>query len=177
MSDRRRNFVILVLVGLLLGGSIAAILSRATRQGLDLKGGIELVYQAKPTKFAEVTGESIERTLEIMRERVDRLGVAEPEIQRSGEDQISVSLPDVENQERAIRQVGTTAQMFFYDWEPNVLNEDCEPAPTDTNVTGGESAGQPGAGSLSYYEAVERASECPRAEEGLNTSRDAPATR
>src|SRR5688500_18667609 len=126
MTDRRRNFVVLVLVGLLLGGAVAVILSKETRQGLDLKGGIELVYQGKATKFAQVTGESIERSLEIMRERVDRLGVAEPEIQRSGEDQISVSLPDVENQERAIRQVGTTAQMFFYDWEPNVLNDECE---------------------------------------------------
>ena len=175
MTDRRRNFVVLVLVGLLLGGAIAVILSKETRQGLDLKGGIELVYQAKATKFAQVTGESIERSLEIMRERVDRLGVAEPEIQRSGEDQISVSLPDVENQERAIRQVGTTAQMFFYDWEPNVLNDECEPAPTDPNVTGGQAAGQPGAGSLSYYQAVSRAADCPRMEEGLNTSRDAPA--
>lgn len=174
MSDRRRNFVVLVLVGLLLGGSVALILSRATRQGLDLKGGIELVYQAKPTKFSQVTGDAIERTLDIMRDRVDQLGVAEPEIQRSGEDQISVSLPDVDNQDRAIQQVGTTAQMFFYDWEPNVLGEDCEPAPTDPNVTGGSGAGNPGAGTISYYQAVTRAAKCQPEGEDLQTSRDEP---
>src|SRR5919107_2740723 len=136
MTDRRRNFFILVLVGVLLAGSLAVALTKQTRQGLDLKGGIELVYQAQPTKFSAVTGDAIERTLDIMRDRVDRLGVAEPEIQRSGEDQLVVSLPDVKNQDRAIDQVGTTAQLFFYDWEPNVLGPDCRPDPSNESVTG-----------------------------------------
>ena len=171
MSDRRRNFFILILVGVLLAGAVAVVASKETKQGLDLKGGIELVYQAKPTKFSEVTGDAVERTLEIMRDRVDQLGVAEPEIQRSGEDQISVSLPDVDDQERAIQQVGTTAQMFFYDWEPNVLGSNCRPAPADPNVTGGSAAGNPGAGTLSYYGAVERAAKCP-AKPDQNTSRN-----
>src|SRR3954467_12402251 len=172
MNDRRRNFLILVLVGVLLGGSIAIIASKSTKQGLDLKGGIELVYQAQPTKFSAVTGDAINRTLDIMRDRVDQLGVAEPEIQRSGEDQLVVSLPDVKNQQRAIDQVGTTAQMFFYDWETNVLGEGCKPKPTDTSTTGGPSSGQPGAATLSYYDAVVRASKCP-AKTGQNTSEDA----
>ncbi len=76
-----------------------------------------------------------------MRERVDQLGVAEPEIQRSGPDQIDVSLPDVKNADEAANQVGTTAQMYFYDWETNVLGANCKPAPADANVTGGSSAG------------------------------------
>ena len=61
-----------------------------------------------------------------MRERVDQLGVAEPEIQRSGADQIDVSLPDVKNADEAANQVGTTAQMYFYDWETNVLDANCK---------------------------------------------------
>jgi len=172
MTDRRRNFFILLLVGVLIGGAVVVALNKPTRQGLDLKGGVELVYQAKPTKFAQVTGESVERTLEIMRQRVDRLGVAEPEIQRSGEDQIAVQLPAVEDQERAISQVGTTAQMFFYDWEPNVLGPNCRASPADPNVTGGSSAGNPGAGTLGYYAAVARAASCP-AKPNQKTSRDA----
>ena len=174
MNDRRRNFIVLVLVGVLLGGAIAVILNKPTRQGLDLKGGIELTYQAKATKFSELTNESIERTLEIMRDRVDALGVAEPDLQRLGADLFNVALPDVQNQQRAIDQVGTTAQMFFYDWEPNVLGDDCEPDPTDPAVTGGPSAGNPGAGTLGYYDAVLRASKCPEKTE-QSTSRDAPA--
>src|SRR4051812_18917453 len=175
MTDRRRNLFVLILVGVLLLGAIVVITSSKTREGLDLKGGVELVYQAKPTKFAKVTGDSIARTLDIMRDRVDQLGVAEPEIQRSGSDQVVVSLPDVKNADRARQQVGTTAQMFFYDWETNVLGENCKPNSSDANTTGGPSAGQPGAATLSYYDAVKRASKCPAATNpDQNTSTDAP---
>src|SRR3954453_15278217 len=172
MTDRRRNLFVLLLVGFLLAGSIAVIAAKSTREGLDLKGGVELVYQAKPTKFSAVTGEAIQRSLDIMRDRVDQLGVAEPEIQRSGSDQIDVALPDVKNQQRAVNQVGTTAQMFFYDWEPNVLGPNCKANAGDPSVTGGQAAGDPSAG-LQYYGAVVRAARCP-AKPNQNTSHDAP---
>src|SRR5215213_11967236 len=157
MTDRRRNLLILLLVAGLLAASVAVIATKSTRLGLDLKGGVSLIYQAKPTKQSAVTGEAVDRTLDIMRERVDQLGVAEPEIQRSGEDQIDVSLPDVQNADEAAQQVGTTAQMYFYDWEPNVLDANCKPAPDDPNVTGGQSAGG-GTGAVDYFAAVTRAS-------------------
>src|SRR5919109_371973 len=160
MTDRRRNLFVLLLVAGLIAGSVFVIATKATRLGLDLKGGVSLIYQAKPTKQSTVNSDAINRTLDIMRERVDQLGVSEPEIQRSGNDQIDVSLPDVKNADEAANQVGTTAQMYFYDWEPNVLNADCKPAPTDANVTGGPSAGS-GIGAVSQYDAVTRASKCP----------------
>jgi SecD/SecF fusion protein len=173
MTDRRRNLFILLLVAGLLIASALVIATKQTRQGLDLKGGVELVYQAKPTKFAQVNSDSIQRSLDIMRQRVDQLGVSEPEIQRSGSDQVVVSLPDVKNQARAIQQVGTTAQMFFYDWEPNVLGPGCKPDPTNQNVTGGQAAGDASVG-IDQYGAVVRASRCP-AKPHQSTSRDAPA--
>src|SRR4051794_40929266 len=170
MTDRRRNLIILAVVGLLLVLSLAVIipgtpLSKQTRQGLDLKGGTSLVYQAKPTKYSKVTSDSLQRTMDIMRERVDSLGVAEPEIQQSGSDQIEVSLPDVQNADQAEQQVGTTAVLGFYDWEKSVLNPQCKAAPSDSAVTGGQSAGQPGAGTQTFYEAVTRASKCPPTDE------------
>jgi SecD/SecF fusion protein len=163
MTDRRRNLIVLALVGVLLVLSLAVIipgspLSKKTRQGLDLKGGTSLVYQAKPTRFSKVTSDSIQRTMDIMRERVDSLGVAEPEIQRSGSDQIDVSLPDVSNADQAQQQVGTTAVLGFYDWETSVLGPDGKPDPSNPGVTGASSAGQPGAGTQTFYEAVTRAS-------------------
>jgi SecD/SecF fusion protein len=162
MTDRRRNYLILGLVALLLIGSLLVIipgspLSKPTRQGLDLKGGTSLVYEAKPTKYSKVTSDSLQRTMDIMRERVDQLGVSEPEIQQSGDNQIEVSLPDVKNADQAQQQVGTTAVLAFYDWEKNVRGPECKAAPTDSSVTGGQSAGQPGAGTQTYYEAVTRA--------------------
>src|ERR671933_2405637 len=160
MTDRRRNIFVLLLVAGLLAGSIAVIATKPTRLGLDLKGGVSLIYQAKPTKQTQVTGEAIDRTLDIMRKRVDQLGVAEPEIQRSGADQIDVSLPDVKNADEAANQVGTTAQMYFYDWETNVLDANCKPAPQNQNVTGGSSAGS-GIGATDQFTAITRASKCP----------------
>src|SRR6476661_1320993 len=157
MTDRRRNLFILLLVAGLLAGSIAVILTQPTKLGLDLKGGVSLTFQAKPTKQSKVTSDAINRALDVMRKRVDNLGVSEPEIQRSGSDQIDVSLPDVKNADEARRQVGTTAQLLFYDWEASVVGPDCKPNPSDPNVTGGASAGAESLG-LSQFDAITRAS-------------------
>ncbi len=125
MGRRRLNvFVLIFVLGLIVvSGLIVA--SKPTRLGLDLKGGVELIYQGTPTgQVEEVSGDDIERAIEIIRERIDRLGVAEPEVSRLGTTEISVSLPDVTNAQRAIEQVGTTAQLYFYDWEPNLIGRE-----------------------------------------------------
>jgi SecD/SecF fusion protein len=127
MTSRTRNLTILGVVVTLLVLALLVIvpgspLSRDTKLGLDLEGGIELVYEARPTpQVPEVTQQAIDDAIETMRKRVDALGVSEPEIQRSGREQIAVGLPSVQNAERAKAQVGTTARLQFYDWEPNVL--------------------------------------------------------
>src|SRR3954464_6293214 len=93
MTDRRRNLFVLLLVAALVAASAVVILSKPTRLGLDLKGGVSLTYQAKPTVQSGVTSDAINRTLDIMRERVDQLGVSEPEIQRSGSDKSTSPCP------------------------------------------------------------------------------------
>ncbi len=122
MGSRRRYLFVLLFVLGLVGVSALVISNTSTKLGLDLKGGVELVYQGQPTgQVTEVTSEDIERSIEIIRERIDQFGVSEPEVSRLGTDQITVSLPDVDNAQRAIDQVGTTAQLYFYDWEPNLI--------------------------------------------------------
>src|SRR3954454_20289806 len=175
MTDRRRNTIILSVVAALLIASLAVIipgspLAKSTRQGLDLKGGVQLVYQDKPTRQSQDTSDAIQRTMDIMRERVDTLGVAEPEIQRSGDNQIEVALPDVKNADQAQQQVGTTAQLLFYDWEKSVLGPDGKSHPLDAAVTGGQGAGQPGNGPQTFYEAVTRASKFPPTHEPNDTT-------
>ncbi|MDX6650233.1 MAG: SecD/SecF fusion protein [Solirubrobacteraceae bacterium] len=171
MSPRRRNLFVLLLVAGLLIASGLVIATKPTRLGLDLKGGVELVYQAKPTPAQpQVTPEAIDRAIEIMRERVDALGVSEPEIQRSGSDQISVGLPAVKNAERAQQQVGRVAQLYFYDWETNVLGPDLKADPSNPSVTGGQSAGQ--VGGLSLYDAVKRAAKRPPVKHANRTAND-----
>ncbi len=157
MHDRRRNLLILLIVAGLIAGSVAVIATKTTRLGLDLKGGVELVYQGKPTAQSKVDTESLNRAIDIMRKRVDQLGVAQPEIQRSGEREIDVSLPDVSDAHRAEQEVGKTAQLYFYDWEPNVIGPSGAPATSsELTVTGGPSAGAAQYG-LPEYGAVLRA--------------------
>jgi SecD/SecF fusion protein len=122
VGSRRRHLFVLAFVLGLIAVSALVILTKPTKLGLDLKGGVELVYQGSPTGQVEtVSGADIERSISIIRERIDELGVSEPEVARLGPDQITVSLPDVTNAKRAIDQVGTTAQLYFYDWEPNLI--------------------------------------------------------
>jgi SecD/SecF fusion protein len=156
MANRRRNALVLLIVAGLVAASLVVIVKKPTRLGLDLKGGVQLIYQGRATAQATVTTESLNRAIDIMRKRVDQLGVAQPEIQRTGSSEIDVALPDVTNAQRAQQQVGKTAQLFFYDWERNVIGPNGQPAPTEPQVTGGQGAGQAESG-LPEYEAVLRA--------------------
>jgi SecD/SecF fusion protein len=160
MTDRRRNALILLIVVGLIAASVAVIAGKKTRLGLDLKGGVELVYQGKPTAQAKVDTESLNRAIDIMRKRVDQIGVSQPEIQRSGANEITVALPSVSNASRAQDQVGKTAQLLFYDWEPNVIGAEGKPAPSEVTATGGANAGAPQFG-LVEYQAVQRAAKRP----------------
>jgi SecD/SecF fusion protein len=159
VKDRRRNALILLLVAGLVAASGVVIAVRKTSLGLDLKGGVELVYQGRPTAQAKVDSTSLNRAIDIMRKRVDQLGVAEPEIQTVGSDEIDVALPNVSNAQRAIAEVGKVAQLHFYDWETNVIGADGKAAGISDTTSTGDAAGDPGgaASGLTGYAAVTRA--------------------
>ncbi|MDQ6835433.1 MAG: protein translocase subunit SecD [Actinomycetota bacterium] len=174
MSDRQRHGFVLLLVAGLIAASLFVIFSQRTQLGLDLKGGVQLVYQGQPTAQSKVTQESLNRAVDIMRSRVDQLGVSDPEIQTSGGNQISVGLPSVTNTRRAEQQVGTTARLEFYDWEANALTPNGKTVASqlqaqDSNAllisrgTNGAPPGSAGAGSLPLYQAVQLASRQPPA--------------
>ncbi|HEX4564748.1 MAG TPA: hypothetical protein VH115_09855, partial [Solirubrobacteraceae bacterium] len=177
MTDRTRNFLVLLLVGGLIVGAGTAIALKKTRLGLDLKGGVQLTYKAKPTAQTKVTSESINRAIDIMRKRVDKIGVAQPEINRSGESEISVALPDVSNVKRAEQEVGRTAQLIFYDWEPNVIGASGNPAPTEATATGGANAGATQFGLLQYQAVLRAAKRAPELRRNETTLGRTPKTR
>jgi SecD/SecF fusion protein len=167
MTERHRSLFVLLLVLGLIAASLAVLNQRDTKLGLDLQGGVQLVYEAEPTaQQPTVTPEALQRALDIMRERVDALGVSEPELLQSGRNQIEVSLPGVENAERAAQQVGSTAQLFFYDWEADLLDQNCQ---TDANENANEK--QPITG---FFQAVRQASRCDPQRDGNNSAADRP---
>ena len=90
----------------LLAGSVYVI-TKGDRARPRPQGGTELVYQGRRRRrYPRSTPEDIDRAIEIIRQRVDSLGVSEPEISRLGTDQIQVGLPNVSDAERATDQVG-----------------------------------------------------------------------
>ena len=165
MSDRTRHgFVLLLVIGLL-AASVVVIASQATVLGLDLKGGVQLVYQAEPSpQTPKVTQAALNQAVDIMQSRVDQLGVSQPEIQTSGGNEISVGLPDVHNVARAEQEVGTTTTLSFYDWEANALTPNGKPVASQLTAQdpaaltisqgAGDGPGVQGAGSMGLYRAV-----------------------
>jgi len=151
MTSKKRNLSIIALVLAMLVASALVIVTKPTVLGLDLRGGVELVYEGRPTpQVPEVTPQAVDDAIETIRKRTDAIGVSEPEIQRAGSNQISIGLPNVDNADRAIERVGTTAQLQFYDWEPNAIY------PSPSSDFGGRDA---------LFDAVEEATKAkPKAE-------------
>ncbi|MFF2997893.1 protein translocase subunit SecD [Streptomyces sp. NPDC057950] len=84
------------------------------RLGLDLRGGTQIVLETRSTPTTEADREATDRTLEVLRGRVDALGVAEPTLVRSGGNRIIVELPGVRDPEEAADVLGRTAQLAFH---------------------------------------------------------------
>ncbi|PIW34225.1 MAG: protein translocase subunit SecD, partial [bacterium (Candidatus Ratteibacteria) CG15_BIG_FIL_POST_REV_8_21_14_020_41_12] len=89
-------------------------LSKKIKLGLDLLGGMQLMLQVEKTNLEEkAVTDSTDRALEIIRNRIDALGVTEPVIQKAGEDCILIQLPGIKDPERAIEIIGKTALLEF----------------------------------------------------------------
>ncbi len=91
------------------------ILGKILKLGLDLRGGMHLVLEVDLNRIPEGTspGDAMERALEVIRNRVDQFGVAEPLIARQGDRWLVVELPGVKDPERAIELIGKTALLEF----------------------------------------------------------------
>ena len=123
--SRRNSFLVLgLLVAALVGVALLAVpgspLHKSPTLGLDLQGGLEVTLQAVPPPNRELTEEDLDRSVEIMRSRVDKLGVSEPEIRTQGDDQIVIQLPGISDPQAAAEIIGTTAQLELFDLEDSL---------------------------------------------------------
>ncbi|NJO21492.1 MAG: protein translocase subunit SecD, partial [Spirulinaceae cyanobacterium RM2_2_10] len=93
-------------------------------QGLDLKGGSRLTLEVRPTEeVSEITLNNINDVREVILNRIDSLGVAEPVVQTVGTTQLVVQLPGVSDPEQAERILGGTAQLDFRTQRPGTERE------------------------------------------------------
>ncbi|MEU1147603.1 protein translocase subunit SecD [Streptomyces sp. NPDC005863] len=105
-----RAIVALAVVAL----SLYIALTQSARLGLDLRGGTQIVLETRSTPAVTADATSTDRALEVLRQRVDALGVAEPGIARSGEKRIIVELPGVQDPRKAAEVIGRTAQLTIH---------------------------------------------------------------
>ena len=101
-------------------------LNKKINLGLDLKGGMHLIFRVDTSKLSNKEKKGAqERALEILRNRIDQLGVAEPVIQPQGENQIVIQLPGVTNRKRALNIIGQTALLEFklVEEDPDLLKQ------------------------------------------------------
>lgn len=115
MKSALRYKVRLVLALVIAFGGLAAVILTDTspKLGLDLEGGISVILTAEAAEGETIDPGVLQQTVEIIRQRTDAFGVAEPEVNVAGANNILIQLPGVEDEERALELIGSTAQLTF----------------------------------------------------------------
>jgi preprotein translocase subunit SecD len=121
----RRNtwiFMIIVVVFIIAGtivfpigtGGGGLLGNKPVRLGLDLSGGVHMVYKADLTNIPESERDSaMDADIQAITQRVDVFGVTNPVIQRQGADRILVELPGIADVDKAKAVIGQTAILEF----------------------------------------------------------------
>lgn len=130
---RAKSLMRLLIIILILAASWWQAIIKPTKLGLDLKGGVYVVLQAKPDKDQKITDESMERLKTILDRRINGLGVAESVVQRAGMDRIIIELPGITNVDEAIKMIGKTALLEF-----KLVDKDDPNKMGETLLTGNE---------------------------------------
>ena len=115
-------------MGVILAAAVGAVLLAAPSSpihrkptlGLDLQGGLEVVLKAVPPKGQKVTPDGMSTAQSIVQNRIDKIGVASPEVRKQGNDQIVVQLAGVHDPAKAAALIGKTAQLQLFDFEADV---------------------------------------------------------
>lgn len=104
-----------------LGGINVNPISSSIKQGLDLQGGVFVVYEAQTDATGEELKSIIDQTIEVFRKRIDGMGLTEPVIVKEGDNRIRIELPGVKNASEALQAIGKTAQLKFIKEDKTVV--------------------------------------------------------
>ncbi len=104
------------------------------RLGLDLQGGTRIVLEAERRPGVEVTPDKVDAAMRVIQNRIDALGVAEPLLQRQGQDRIIVEFPGLQDPQRAKDLIGRTALLEFVDTDHQSLPRGAEWLPDNRRV-------------------------------------------
>ena len=117
VTDRTKNHLILLAMLVLLALTGVVAWAKSPVLGLDLKGGLEVVLKAVPNDPKNPpTDEQIDQAISIIRSRVDKLGVSEPEIRKEAGNQVSIALAGIKDPKAAASIIGSTGQLYMLDY-------------------------------------------------------------
>jgi SecD/SecF fusion protein len=114
MFVNRSSLVRALFAFLVLVASTYVVLTAKPELGLDLRGGTQIVLETNDSPTVKANQESTDKALEVLRRRVDALGVSEPTVTRQGDRRIIVELPGVQDPREAAAVIGKTAQLTFH---------------------------------------------------------------
>ena len=109
------------LYGFQIAGYKIIPIKKAIKLGLDLRGGVSVLLEAKPKPGEKINDEKMSGAENVIRGRIDQLGVTEPVIVRQGDTRILVELPGVKDSERALEIIGKTASLQFVSPDSEVI--------------------------------------------------------
>lgn len=128
----RSSLVRALLAFLVLAASTYVTLTAQPQLGLDLRGGTQIVLEAKDSPTVKATKETTDKATQVLHRRIDALGVSEPNVTRQGENRIIVELPGVQDPREAAKVIGKTAQLTFHEVLDQVATKPAKPAAGET---------------------------------------------
>ncbi len=146
----KNKLIMFWLIVLIVIASIVTIMVKPTKLGLDLVGGSRLVLEAQTTDtISQITPDMMASLHFAIENRVNKLGVSETVVQRSGDKRLVVEIPDVSDLNQAKAYLGETAELDFRRpvmmpngmeaWEPTGLSgKDLTKANLSTNSQNGQ---------------------------------------
>lgn len=101
------------LFGITVGGVGIKSIGDSMKLGLDIEGGVVLVYEAKTDLEGQELRELMDQAKAVIEKRINEMGLSEPKVSVSGEKRIRIELPGVADANAAIKQVGDVAKLEF----------------------------------------------------------------
>ncbi len=114
------GIIVLISAVLIVGVILPSVLKR-TKLGLDLQGGIEIVYRVEPFEGEQLDQDLMDSVIESMNKRINSFGISETVINQEGDSLIRIQVPGVEDQSAAREYIGSTAVLSFRDTQDNLL--------------------------------------------------------
>src|SRR5580704_15720762 len=113
--ELRKRFIVILAV---VAGCIASLIpiNKRINLGLDLKGGMHLILKVQNDNLptAQAKEDAVLKSMEVLRNRIDGLGVGETLLQRQGANEILLQLPGVTDRDKALDMVGRVAHLEFH---------------------------------------------------------------